>query len=460
MLGKRKRDRQDHLFVATGDLAKSPGHVFYDKLNELLAKHGFDDFAENVCAPFYQDGGRPGLAPGVYFRMLFIGYFEGIDSQRGIDWRCQDSLSLRKFLGVPLTEPTPDHSTLSMTRRRLDQAAFEQVFGFVLGIAETEGLLKGKTLAMDSTTLEANAALKSIVRKDTGEDYRAWLKKLAAAEGLENPTAAQLQRFDRNRKDKSCSNDEWESPSDPDARVAKLKDGRTHLAYKAEHAVDLDSGLLVSARVLPADAADSATLADTVLDAQINLVRAESEVAVTDVAADKGYHAQATLVACQKLGVRTYVPEKDLPVRKETGKRRRHAWSSASKEEEKTYRNNRRRTRSVKGKRLGRLRSEFAERSFAHVCDTGGARRSWIRGRIEIGKRYLMGAAAFNLATTLRHLFGLTKPKGLQDLAGMACAVFFGWVAALNALLATLTRVARHHKPSGAGGGVMAAAAK
>lgn len=430
MLGKRKRERQDDLFIATSALAKPPGHIFYDQLNVLLAEHGFDDFAEKTCAPFYQDGGRPGIPPGVYFRMLFIGYFEGIDSQRGIAWRCEDSLSLRQFLGIPLTEGTPDHSTLSLTRRRLDEAVFEQVFGFVLGIAETEGLLKGKTLAVDSTTLEANAAMKSIVRKDSGEDYQTWLKKLAAAEGLANPTAAELVRFDKNRKDKSSTNDEWESPTDPDAKIAKLKDGRTHLAYKAEHAVDLDSGLLVSARVLPADAADSATLTATVLDAQLNLVRAESAVEVSEVAADKGYHAQATLVACRELGVRTYVPEKDLPVRKDTGKRRRHDWSEATWELEQAYRNNRRRTQGAKGKKLGRLRSAFAERSFAHVCDTGGARRTWIRGLVEVGKRYLMGAAAFNLATTLRLLFGLSKPKGLQDWAGMACAAFFAWVAA------------------------------
>jgi transposase len=435
MLGKRKPDQQHDLFIATGDLAKAPAHVFYDQLNQLLAQHGFDAFVEKLCAPFYQDGGRPGLPPGIYFRMLFIGYFEGIDSQRGIDWRCQDSLSLRKFLGVPLTEPTPDHSTLSMTRRRLDPAVFEQVFGFVLGIAEKHGLLQGKTLAVDSTMLEANAAMKSIVRKDTGEDYHEWLKKVAAAEGLENPTAAQLQRFDRQRKDKSCSNEEWESPHDPDARIGKMKDGRTHLAYKAEHGVDLDSGLLVSARVLPADAADSATLADTVIDAQIHLVRAESEVAVTEVAADKGYHAQATLAACHQLGVRTYVPEKELPVRKDTGRRRRHRWSDGNAEGERIYRNNRRRTRGDKGKRLGRLRSEYAERSFAHVCDTGGARRCWIRGRVEIGKRYLMGAAAFNLATLLRKLFGLTKPRGLQDQAGTACAAFFGWISAFFGLI-------------------------
>lgn len=412
-LGKRSTEHQADLFLTASDLPRTPGHVFYDKLNELLARHGLDRFAETACARFYQDSGRPGIPPGVYFRMLLVGYFEGIDSQRGIAWRCADSLALRSFLGVPLTESTPDHSSLTRIRQRLDEAVHEQVFGFVLGIAEREGLLRGKTLGVDSTTLEANAALKSIVRKDSGDDYKTYLTKLAQAEGMAEPTAEELQRFDRKRRDKTCSNDDWQSPVDPEAKIARMKDGTTHLAYKAEHAVDLESGLLVSARVLSATEADSNTLPETLVDAQTHLVRAGSTVEVEEATADKGYHAVVTLRVCEELGVRTYLPEKALPPRPRTKKPGRHRWQDVPYEYEWAYRANRRRYHSAKGRRLGRQRSELVERSFAHVCETGGMRRSWLRGLVEVGKRYLMAAAAFNLGTILRKLFGMVKPRGL-----------------------------------------------
>ena len=432
-LGKRVTEHQAELFITASLLPRTPGHVFYEKLNELLARHGFDRFAEETCLPFYQDGGRPGIAPGIYFRMLLVGYFEGIDSQRGIAWRCADSLALRSFLGLPLTESTPDHSSLTRIRQRLDPAVHEQMFGFVLGIAQKEGLLQGKTLGVDSTTLEANAAMKSIVRKDTGQDYQAYLTKLAQAEGIAEPTAEDLRRFDRQRKDKTCSNDDWQSPVDEDAKITRMKDGTTHLAYKAEHAVDLESGLLVAARVLAADATDSNTLPETLVDAQINLVRAGSEVEVQEAAADKGYHAVATLQMCQELGVRTYVPEKALPPRKKTGKPGRHHWQGVAYEYELAYRNNRRRQHSAKGKRLGRKRSELVERSFAHVCQTGGMRRSWIRGLVEVGKRYLMAVAAFNLGTMMRKLFGMIKPKGLVgNRAALRMAAALVWTALLR----------------------------
>lgn len=433
-LGKRVTEQQPDLFITANLLPRTPGHVFYEKLNELLARHGFDRFAEAACLGFYKDGGRPGIPPGIYFRMLFVGYFEGIDSQRGIAWRCADSLALRSFLGLPLTEATPDHSSLTRIRQRLDDAVHERMFGFALSIAEREGLLQGKTLGVDSTTLEANAAMKSIVRKDSGEDYKTYLTKLAQAAGIAEPTAEDLQRFDRKRKDKSCSNDDWQSPSDRDAKIARMKDGTTHLAYKAEHAVDLESALLLSARVLPAHETDSDTLPGALVDAQINLVRAGSEAEVQEVAADKGYHAVVTVHLCAEQGVRTYVPEKALPPRKKTGKPGRHNWQGVPYEYELAYRANRRRQQSAKGKRLGRKRSELVERSFAHVCQTGGMRRSWIRGLVEVGKRYLMAAAAFNLGTILRKLFGMIKPRGL---VGRLAAL----LAAVDRLLTTLSHL-------------------
>ena len=223
-LGKHN-PKQDELFIPTAQLATGPGHPFYAKLNEVLAQAGFDDFAEKLCAPYYKEGGRPGIPPGVYFRMLFIGYFEGLDSQRGIAWRCADSLALRTFLGKRLTEDTPVHASMTIIRQRLPELVFDKVFVFVLGLLEAQGLLRGKTVAIDATTLEANAAMKSIVRKDTGEDWKAYLRRLAQAEGIENPTDEDLRRMDRGRKDKKVSNEQWENPHDPDSRIAKMKDG-------------------------------------------------------------------------------------------------------------------------------------------------------------------------------------------------------------------------------------------
>src|SRR5215470_12455187 len=276
-LGKRQPKQQD-LWIAAPELPTAPGHPFYHKLNALLDEAGFDRFVEDLCRPYYADVvGRPGIPPGVYFRMLFVGYFEGLDSQRGIAWRCADSRSLQAFLGYLPAEATPDHSSLTKVRQRLPEVVHEQVFAFVLHIADAKGLLRGKTVAVDATTLEANA-----------DDWKAYLKKLAAEAGLEDPTDEELRRFDRKRQGKKVSNEEWASPTDPDSRIARMKDGTTHLAYKAEHVVDLGSNLVLAAEVYPADRADSSTLRESVLSAQINPARAGSGTDIEAVAADKG----------------------------------------------------------------------------------------------------------------------------------------------------------------------------
>ena len=252
----RRQPKQPDLWIAAPQLPASPGHPFYQKLNALLDEAGFDPFVEGLCQPYYADGvGRPGIPPGVYFRMLFIGYFEGLDSQRGIAWRCADSRSLQAFLGYLPSEATPDHSSLTKVRQRLPEVVHERVFAFVLHIADAQGLLQGKTVAVDATTLEANAAMKAIRRKDSGDDWKDYLKQLAAAAGLDSPTDEELRRFDRQRPDKKVSNAEWASPADPDSRIAKMKDGTTHLAYKAEHVVDLGSNLVLAAEVYHADQA-------------------------------------------------------------------------------------------------------------------------------------------------------------------------------------------------------------
>lgn len=405
-LGKRERERQPDLWVPTANLLASSGHPFYEKLNQLLAAAGFDRWVEGLCEPHYAKVGRPSIPPGVYFRMLFVGYFEGLDSQRGIAWRCGDSLALKTFLGCNLGDATPDHSSLTYIRRRLPEVVHEQVFAFVLSIADRHKLLKGKVAGVDATLLEANAAMKSIVRKDSGDDWKSWLRKLAQEAGIENPSDDDLRKFDQNRKDKKVSNAEWESKTDHDARILKMKDGRTHLAYKAEHALDLESGLLLAATIHAGDAADGETLPQTLIAAQTYLVQAGSAAEIRDVPADKGYHKNETLAQCAEWGLRTYIAEK-----KEKHER---TWTDKPAEQERAFRANRRRVRGRRGRLLQRLRSEFCERSFAHSCETGGGRRSWLRGLQKIRKRYTVQAAAFNLGVLMRELFGMGKPRTLQ----------------------------------------------
>ena len=415
-MGRRPEHRQADLWIATTDLPQSPGHVFYEKLNALLADAGFDHHVETLCQPYYADaGGRESIPPGVYFRMLFVGYFEALDSQRGIAWRCADSLSLRAFLGIPWNEATPDHSSLTKIRQRLPLDVHDRAFIFVLQVAQEKKLLRGKTVAVDATTLEANAAMRSIVRKDTGEDWKEYVKRLMGQDGIENPTDEEIRRFDKKRP-KKVSNKEWESPTDPDSRIAKMKDGRTHLAYKAEHTVDLDSEFVLAAAIQPADQADSATLVDSILQAQVNMVLAGSEQEIEEAVADKGYHKAQTLAECEQCHTRTYIPE---PRGKEYNwEDKPEAWRQATTR-------NRRRVRGVRSKRLQKKRSELVERSFAHVCETGGGRRTWLRGIETVRKRYAVQVAAHNLGLLMRKLFGFGKPRTLQG--GGGSSVWVAW---------------------------------
>jgi transposase len=422
-LGKR-RDEQQEMWIATTSLPKSEGHVFYGKLNRLLAEADFDRTIETICEPHYHNQlGRPSIPPGVYFRMLLVGYFEGIGSQRGIAWRCGDSLSLRAFLGIPLTADTPDHSSLTRVRDRLPLAVHAAVFQLVLQLATEKGLLKGKTVAVDSTNLEANAAMKSIVRRDTGEDWNDYLRRLLKEQqGVENPTDEELRRFDRQRKDKRVSNEEWMSSTDPDSRIARMKDGRTHLAYKAEHVVDLDTELVLAASIRPADESDVDTMVDSVMEAQTNLSEAGIETTIEEAVADKGYHATDTLELADSLGIRTYIPERKA---KGNGKRN---WQGVAEEKRRAVLGNRRRTRGARSKRLQRLRSERVERSFAHICETGGARRSWLCGIEKLRKRYLIAAVARNLGLVMRKLFNMGTARGQQAEGGLVWVVLFAWI--------------------------------
>src|SRR5215510_893376 len=424
---RRKRERQQDLWIAASDVVETPANAFYDRLNQILDEHKFDAKVERLCHKFYKKSpyGRPSMAPGVYFRSLLIGYFEGLDSERGIAWRTADSLPLRKFLGYALDEATPDHSTLSRTRRLYWLETHKAVFRWVLKILSEEGLISGRTVSIDATTLEANAALKSIVRRDNGQGYNDYLKELAQAAGIENPTREQLTRLDRKRKKKG-SNQEWMSPSDPDARITKMKDGRTHLAHKAEHAVDLSSGALVALTLQPANAGDTTTIHQTLAEAQI-AAREINEMGVEEVVADKGYHSGPVLTAVHSQEVRSYIPEPE---------RGRRKWQGEGKAEEqkRTY-ENRRRVRGERNQRLQKLRSELTERSFAHLYETGGMRRVHLRGRNNILKRLLVHGAAFNLSLILRKLMGVGKPRRLQGHSLQLFELFMrllGWLRLLS----------------------------
>src|SRR3954452_9941172 len=405
-MGTRKgRERQQPFWMATNEIVQSPGNAFYDRLNQILNKRRFDVHVERLCRRYYKGPfGRPSLAPGVYFRMLLIGYFEGLDSERGIAWGVADSLSLRKFLGYALDEQTPDHTTISRTRRLFWLETHKAVFKWVLKILIEEGLVEGRTVSIDATTLEANAALKAIVRRDSGQKYDEYLRELAQAAGIENPTREQLARFDRRRKKKG-SNDEWKHPKDPDARITKMKDGRTHLAHKAEHAVDLASGAVLAVTVQPASEGDTRTIHKTLEEAQGAVTELVDENGIEEVVADKGYHSGDVLEHLEEQHIRSYIPEPD--------RGNRH-WQGKEAEQKRVYKN-RRRVRRAKNKGLQRRRGELTERSFAHMYETGGMRRVHLRGRDNILKRVLVHAGAFNLGLVMRNLFGSGTPRQLHD---------------------------------------------
>jgi transposase len=429
-MGHREGERQTPLFVPHTEIPRGPGHVFYDRLASLLDEHGFDAFVEERCARFYAERlGRPSIPPGVYFRMLMVGYFEGLDSERGIAWRCEDSFSLRRFLGFDLTQQTPDHTTISKLRQVLDLETHREVFAWVLALLGRQKLLKGKTLGIDATTLEANAALRSIVRRDTGESYAAFLDGLAKASGIATPTREDRKRLDKPRKGKG-SNDDWQSPADPDARITRLKDGRTHLAHKAEHAVDLDSGAITAVTIQPADRGDTTSVYTTLAEANDQLKAATGRPA-EQVVLDRGYHSNDVIATLTELELRTYASEPERPRRRWKGK---HAARDA------VYANRVRMARR-KGKRLVARRAELVERSFAHCLVTGAMRRVHLRGHDNIAKRYLLHAAAFNLGLAMRKLLGCGTPR---ELASRLARVLATLASGLGALLGALPSAVEH----------------
>jgi transposase len=400
---KTDREKQQDLWVAASEIVATPGHLFYERLNTVLNAEKFDQRVEAICRKYYKSSsGRPSITPGTYFRMLLLGYFEGIDSERGMAWRAADSLSYRKFLGYDLSEPTPDHSTVSRTRRLYSVETHRAVMKWVLKILRKHGLADGQSVCIDATTLQANASMKSLVRRDTGQTYDDYLRQLAAAEGVENASKEQLARLDRKRK-KKASNDDWTNPHDPSARITKMKDGRTKLAHKAEHAVDLASGAVLAVTVQPADRGDTASYVETLNAAQREAGKAHP-AGIEEVVMDKGYHSGAVLVDLAEREFRSYVPEPE--------RGQRH-WSGREPEQLCVYAN-RRRVRAQRSKRLQKLRGELCERSFAHCYETGGMRRMYVRGADNVLKRVLVQAAAFNIGLLLRTLSGWGKPRQPQ----------------------------------------------
>lgn len=433
---RRARVRQEQLWTPTASLPVSASHPFYARLNRVLDEKNFDEFAEAICEPFYAETmGRPGLSPGIYFRLLMVGYFEGIDSERGIAWRASDSLSIRSFVRVALDESIPDHSTISRTRRLIDVETHQTVFQWVLQILAESNLLKGNTIGVDATTLEANAALRSIVRRDTGEQYDEFLVRLAKESGIETPTREELAKLDRKRKKKG-SNEEWQHPHDPDARITKMKDGRTHLAHKAEHAVDMETGAIVAVTVQAADEGDTSTIVETVAQAGEQIAETAAETnneevgervnpeGPREIVTDKGYHSKKVVSDLGDAGVRTYCAEPQ---------RGRQRWNGQQREQQAVYAN-RRRVRGERGKRLLRHRGEKLERWNEHLYDRGGMRRVHLRGRNNILKRLVVHAGAANLGLLMRKIFGVGTPKGLQGRVNAAFLRVTGVLQVLRTL--------------------------
>lgn len=412
-------------------IALAPRHFFYDRCNEILAEADFDATVERLCQPYYSDGvGRPSIPPGRYFRMLFVGQFEGLASEREIAWRCADSLSLHRFLRLGPSETVPDHSTLSVTRSRLPLEVHHAVFGFILEIADQHDLVCAQRIGIDASTQEANASLRRLVRRDSGEDYQEMLRRLARESGIETPTTQDLIRFDRTRQNRTLSNADWASQTDPAARIAKMKDGTTHLAYKPEHAVDLDTGVIVAVRSHPADQGDTQTLLETLAQAEamLDLVgRAPTPEAPAEMVADTGYHARDVLKDLEDSAWRSRICEKE--------QKAFARWHGDDAARRAVY-NNRARLKSTVARQAFKLRAEKVERSFALILDVGGLRRTWLRGVANVEKRYTIQVAAYNLGLVLRHRFGVGTPR-------QATAVFWfvidqsrSWTVAIWAILA------------------------
>ena len=408
MFGNKEKAAQPEFWVATEQLPKSPKSTFYSKLDETLKSFGFAAQVRQICAPAYKQTGtgRPGIDPVVYLKMIMVGFFEDLPSERAIAARCADSMSIRAFLNYELDEKTPDHSSFTVIRQRLGVEVYERIFTLTLQALREHGLLRGKNLGIDSSVIEANASLRALVHRNTEEQYWDYVKRLAAESGIDPDDAAAVRKFDRHRPGKG-SNQEWVNPNDPDAKIGRTKDGATDMIYKPEAVVDLDTGAIVQAQVHPGDQADHKEMATRVLEAQQNINQAAGEeldvLTVKTVTSDKGYYAVNELQALQREDIRTVIAD---PI----DNRR---LDKLEPDQKKVIQAARRSVKSASGKNLLRRRGMHIERSFAHILDCGGMRRTTLRGWENLNKRFKLAAAFYNLSQLMRKLFGIGTPKQL-----------------------------------------------
>jgi len=423
---RKKKPEQKEFWVVADRLPKASPSRFYELLNGTLEEMDFAEEVWAMCVPAYagvERGGRPGIDPVVYFKMLMIGFFEGLESERAIAARCADSLSLRGFLGYALAEATPDHSSMSVIRQRLGSDCFAQVFALVLSALQRHGLLKGRHLGIDSSVIEANASLRSLSERNTEEGYWDYVQRLAKEAGLETTDGAALRNFDRHRVGKKMSNEQWQNPHDLDAKIGRTKDGATDMVYLPEHTVDLDTGVIVQAQVLPGDHRDSEDLSERVIEAVVSVQVAQGttdpEAVPETLTGDKGYFSLEEIGRLQELTLKTVISDPHRDQRR---------WDKLSSAQRQTLARAQRSTGSKYGRALLRKRGQHIERSFAHVLDAGGMRRATLRGLENLNKRHQIAAACYNLSQLLRRLHGIGTPK-------QWAACFWLLMAAFKALL-------------------------
>jgi transposase len=440
VFAKKKKAAQAEFWVATHQLPTSAKSTFYARLDETLESFGFADKVRALCAPAYKstNAGRPGIDPVVYLKMIMVGFFEDLPSERAIAARCADSMSIRSFLNYGLEEKTPDHSTFTVIRQRLGLEIYQQIFTLTLQALREHGLLRGKNLGIDSSVIEANASLRALVHRNTEEQYWDYVKRLAAENGIDPQNTAAVRKFDRHREGKG-SNKDWENPHDPDAKIGRTKDGATDMIYKPEAVVDLDTGAIVQADVHPGDQADHKEMATRVLEAQQTINQASGAkpdtLTVTSVTSDKGYYAVTELQALQQEDIRTVISD---PID-------HRRVDKLEPQEQRAVRAARRSVKSKSGKDLLRRRGMHIERSFAHILDAGGMRRTTLRGWENLNKRFKLAAAFYNLSQLMRTIFGFGTPKQLEaamERDGSALFCLFGLLLRLTeAVIGQITEV-------------------
>lgn len=437
MFTKKRKVAQGEFWVAAHQLAQSPKSTFYARLDETLESFEFAEKVRALCAPAYKGGnaGRPGIDPVVYLKMIMVGFFEDLPSERAIAARCADSMSIRAFLNYSLEERTPEHSSFTVIRQRLGVEVYQQIFTLTLQALREHGLLRGKNLGIDSSVIEANASLRALVHRNTEEQYWDYVKRLAAEAGIDPEDTAAVRRFDRHRPGKG-SNQEWQNPHDPDAKIGRTKDGATDMIYKPEAVVDLDTGAIVQAEVHPGDQADHKEMATRVLEAQQTINQAGQKpldtLTITSITSDKGYYAVGELETLQHEAIRTVICD---PI----DNRR---MDKLEAQQQRVVRAARRSVKSKSGKGLLRRRGMHIERSFAHILDCGGMRRTTLRGWENLNKRFKLAAAFYNLSQLMRQLFGFGTPKQLAAAIGRGGHGLFLWLASVLTLpLVTADRI-------------------